>query len=187
MSRVAGLGGPTTAEYLAAARTFPTGVTVVATRYRDGTPAKTVSAFSSLSLDPLLIAVAIGRNSPLVWAARASGVLSVNVLRHDQGEVADYYAAAEHRRAQPPPVGLGRKGTGAPVLDDCLSWFDCRLVTVAPGGDHALLIGQVVGVRAGSGAPLVHHAGRYHRLDPAPPHSREPLEPALPHQQGIAP
>lgn len=58
---------PTAEEYLAAARTFPTGVTVVATRYRDGTPAKTVSAFASLSLDPLLIAVAIGRHSPLIW------------------------------------------------------------------------------------------------------------------------
>ncbi|MFE7464119.1 flavin reductase family protein [Streptomyces sp. NPDC057499] len=187
MSRLAGHREPTAAEYLAAARTFPTGVTVVATRYRDGTPAKTVSAFSSLSLDPLLIAVAIGRHSPLVWAARASGVLSVNVLRHDQREVADYYAAPERHRAQPPPVGLGRQETGAPVLDDCLSWFDCRLVTVAPGGDHALLIGQVVGVRAGSGAPLVHQAGRYHGLGPVPPRVQEPLEPALPHQQGISP
>ncbi|WP_335937429.1 flavin reductase family protein [Streptomyces sp. PTD5-9] len=192
MSPAPGPGGPTAAEYLAAARTFPTGVTVVATRYRDGTPAKTVSAFASLSLDPLLVAVAIGRHSPLVWAARASGVLSVNVLRHDQREVADYYATPERLRAQPPPAGLSRQDTGAPVLDDCLSWFDCRLVTVTPGGDHALLIAQVVGVRTGGGPPLVHHGGCYRglgrlthrRADPAeavrptgfppPPQSRAP-------------
>ncbi|GAA2446551.1 hypothetical protein GCM10010433_55190 [Streptomyces pulveraceus] len=178
---------PTAEEYLAAARTFPTGVTVVATRYRDGTPAKTVSAFASLSLDPLLIAVAIGRHSPLIWAARASGVLSVNVLRHDQQEVADYYAAPERGRAQPPPVGLRRERTGAPVLDDCLSWFDCRLVTVTPGGDHALLIGQVVGVRTGSGPPLVHHAGRYRGLSHLTPHGTPPPRTPLPHQQGTRP
>ncbi|MFD8822638.1 flavin reductase family protein [Streptomyces sp. NPDC059605] len=199
MSTTTGRSGPTTAEYLAAARTFPTGVTVVATRYRDGTPAKTVSAFASLSLDPLLISVAIGRHSPLVWAARASGVLSVNVLRHDQQEVADHYARPERDRAQPPPAGLVREHTGAPVLDDCLSWFDCRLVTVVPGGDHSLLIGQVVGVQSGSGPPLVHHAGRYHGLGPAaqqpllphrvpvPRQASVPHQSSVSHQQGTSP
>lgn len=111
-------------------------------------------------------------------------MLSVNVLRHDQQEVADYYAAPERGRAQPPPVGLRRERTGAPVLDDCLSWFDCRLVTVTPGGDHALLIGQVVGVRTGSGPPLVHHAGRYRRLSHLTHHGTPPPRTPLPHQQG---
>lgn len=152
--------------YLAAAGSFPTGVTVVATRYRDELPAKTVSAFTSLSLDPLLVSVAIGRQSPFVWAARASGVLSVNVLRADQQAVADHFAAPAHRRAEHAPVALHRPGTGAPVLRDCLSWFDCRLVTTVPGGDHTLLIGRVLAVRTAPGSPLVHHAGRYRALDP---------------------
>ncbi|WP_052424539.1 flavin reductase family protein [Streptomyces fulvoviolaceus] len=153
-----------TEEYLAAARTFPTGVTVVATRYRDGFQAKTVSAFTSLSLDPLLVGVAIGRHSPMVWAARASGVLSVNVLRHDQRGVADYFAAPAQRRELPAPVGLLRQGTGAPVLGDCLSWFDCRVTSVVPGGDHALILGRVVAVRSGEGRPLVHQGGTYRAL-----------------------
>ncbi|MEV0008542.1 flavin reductase family protein [Streptomyces sp. NPDC047973] len=154
----------TTQDYLAAARTFPTGVTVVATRYRGGFHAKTVSAFTSLSLDPLLIGVAIGKDSPMVWATRASGVLSVNVLRHDQRPVAEYFATPADRRALPAPVALSREGTGAPVLGDCLSWFDCRVTGVVRGGDHALILGRVVAVRAGGGRPLVHQGGAYHAL-----------------------
>ncbi|MFF0739941.1 flavin reductase family protein [Streptomyces sp. NPDC004111] len=172
----------TAEEYLAAARTFPTGVTVVATRYRDDTPAKTVSAFASLSLDPLLVGVAIGRDSPMVWAARASGVLSVNVLRADQQHVADHFAAPAHRRPLPPPVALSRDTTGAPVLADCLSWFDCRIATIVPGGDHALLIGRVVAVHTSPGRPLVHHAGRYRSLVPLPALPLDPEIPVLPDQ-----
>ncbi|MFE3514099.1 flavin reductase family protein [Streptomyces sp. NPDC059166] len=153
-----------TQEYLAAARTFPTGVTVVATRYRGGFHAKTVSAFTSLSLDPLLVGVAIGRRSPMVWATQASGVLSVNVLRHDQRRVAEYFAAPSDRRDLPPPVALSREDTGAPVLGDCLSWLDCRVAGVVRSGDHALILGRVVAVRSGEGRPLVHQGGAYHAL-----------------------
>ncbi|MEV0597822.1 flavin reductase family protein [Streptomyces sp. NPDC050315] len=153
-----------TAAFRAAAGTFPSGVTVVATRYRGRTLAKTVSAFTSLSLDPLLVSAAIGKDSPLVWAARVSGVLTVNVLRHDQHRVSDFYAAPEHRRLGPAPAELITARSGGPVLDDCLSWFDCRLTTVAPGGDHAILIGRAIAAQVHGGRPLVHHEGGYHAL-----------------------
>lgn len=160
--------GPLSVEaFKVAAGTFPSGVTVVAARYRDQTLAKTVSAFASLSLRPPLVGVAIGRDSPLVWAARVSGGFTVSVLRADQDAISDYFAAPAHRRTAPPPAEMAPVRGGGVALSDCLSWFDCDLAAVPTAGDHTVLIGQVREVEVRGGPPLLHHASAYHGLGEA--------------------
>lgn len=164
----------TRAAFTSATGTFPSGVTVVATSYRGHVLAKTVSAFTSLSLEPPLVSVAVGRDSPLVWAVRVAGVLGLSVLRYDQRALSDHFATPAGLRAHPPPAlpAPVRPG-GAPVLADCLSWIDCRLTSIVPGGDHALLICRAERVEVHGGAPLVHHEGTYRTLAGAlPPRER---------------
>jgi flavin reductase (DIM6/NTAB) family NADH-FMN oxidoreductase RutF len=60
--------------------------------------------------------------------------------------------------------------TGAPILDGALSAIECRTTAVHDGGDHSIVVGEVVGVTEPSPeprGPLLYHAGRYRRLDNA--------------------
>ncbi|UFR01761.1 flavin reductase family protein [Streptomyces sp. Go40/10] len=151
-----------------AARGCATGVAVLTTRQGEDLFAKTVSSFVTLSMDPPLISVAVGRHSPLVQAARDTGRLAVCVLRVGQEQLSQRFATPGAGRATGAfaEVRTRTEVTGAPVLDDCLTWFDCRLHTVLPGGDHSILIGMPVAVACSEGEPLLYHEGGYHA--PAP-------------------
>lgn len=166
---------PTSSAFRAAAGRFASGVTVVATRRAGATTAKTVSAFSSLSLDPPLVGAAIGGGSPLARTLRGGGGFGISVLRHDQHAVSDWFAVAAHRRSGPAPASfVSSVGAEAPVLDGCLSWFGCRVADVVTAGDHVIVLGEVLAVGSGDGAPLVHHAGRYHAVSSHPDVPQEP-------------
>lgn len=149
-----------------AARCWTTGVALLTARHGEEVFAKTVSSLCTLSLDPLLVSVAVSVRSPLAGAVRASGRYAVSVLAGHQEPLARHFAAPGTGRA----LGLftaapmRTAATGAPVLEDCLAWFDCRLHTVLPGGDHAVLVGRVVAADAAPGEPLVYHHGEYHAL-----------------------
>lgn len=163
-------------EFKAAVGRFASGVTVVAVS-RDGTTtAKTVSAFSSLSLDPPLIGVAIGEATPLASLLRGGGGFGVSVLAEDQADVSDWFARPPHRRAGAAPAGLvPAHRPDAPVLDRCLSWLSCRVVDVVDAGDHVVAVGEAQAVRVAAGVPLLHHAGRYGALA-SEPHARPDLQ-----------
>ena len=57
--------------------------------------------------------------------------------------------------------------TGAPIIDRCLSWFDCTLEDVLPGGDHEILVGRVAAAGGRTGEPLVYWAGEFRALSAA--------------------
>ncbi|MFI1400341.1 flavin reductase family protein [Streptomyces sp. NPDC020681] len=153
-----------------AARGWTTGVAVLTARRGEEVFAKTVSSLCTLSLRPLLISVAVDRRSPLVAAVRSSHRYAVSVLTHDQEPLARHFAQPGAGRA----IGyfasapMRARTTGAPVLDDCLAWFDCTLHSVLPGGDHALLVGRVAAADGGPGEPLLYHDARYRLLDHQP-------------------
>ncbi|MEU8570278.1 flavin reductase family protein [Streptomyces pathocidini] len=153
-------------EFRAAAGKFASGVTVVSTRNGAEVFGKTVSAFGSLSLDPLMVSVSIGRLSPLVTAILASEVFAVSVLNHDQQHVSRHFSTQGNGRAVGsfPTVATERGATGAPVVADCLSWFDCRLENVVGGGDHAIVIGRVAAAGSREGRPLLYFDGGYREL-----------------------
>jgi flavin reductase (DIM6/NTAB) family NADH-FMN oxidoreductase RutF len=150
-------------EFRAAAGRFASGVTVVTTRAADGLYGLTASSFASLSLNPLLVSVSINRSSPLLGYAREAGAYAVSVLADGQQEVANYFA---RRGRQPEPGGFSAvptsaAETGAPVIEGALSWFDCAVEDILPGGDHEILVGRVVAAGGRSGEPLVYWAGDY--------------------------
>lgn len=149
-----------------AAGRFASGVTVVTTPASDGVYGVTVSSFASLSLNPLLVTVSIKRSSPLLGYVRSADAFAVSVLASDQQQVAEYFATPG-RTPQPAgfatvPTTTGQ--TGAPVIDGCLSWFDCTVDDVLPGGDHEILVGRVVAAGGRIGEPLVYWSGGYRAL-----------------------
>jgi flavin reductase (DIM6/NTAB) family NADH-FMN oxidoreductase RutF len=153
-------------EFRHAAGRFASGVTVVTTRSSEGVYGTTVSSFASLSLNPLLVTVSINRSSPLLGYIRSAGAFAVSVLASDQQQVAEYFAM-RGRTPQPggfPTVPIMTRQTGAPIIDGCLSWFDCTVEDLLPGGDHEILVGRVAAAGGRTGEPLVYWAGGYRGL-----------------------
>jgi flavin reductase (DIM6/NTAB) family NADH-FMN oxidoreductase RutF len=152
-----------------AAGRFASGVTVVTTGASQGHYGVTVSSFASLSLNPLLVTVSINRSSPFLEYVRSAEAFAVSVLASDQQQVAAYFAA---RGRTPEPAGFATvpttsEETGAPIIDGCLSWFDCTVEDLLPGGDHEILIGRVAAAGGRTGEPLVYWAGGYRALTEA--------------------
>jgi flavin reductase (DIM6/NTAB) family NADH-FMN oxidoreductase RutF len=151
-----------------AAGRFASGVTVVTTTASEGAYGVTVSSFASLSLNPLLVTVSINRSSRLPGYVRSAEAFAVSVLASDQQQVAAYFATSGR---SPEPAGFATvpttvQQTGAPIIDGCLSWFDCTLEDILPGGDHEILVGRVAAAGGRTGEPLVYWAGEYRALTP---------------------
>jgi len=139
---------------------FVTGVTVVTTLEQGGLPRGfTANSFTSVSLDPPLVLVCIGRRATSHDAFAAGSGFAVNILSHAQQELsarfasksADKFAGLEWR------VGQG----GGIVLDGSLAWLDCRLERVIPAGDHSILLGEVLDLGRSAQQPLAWCRGRY--------------------------
>jgi flavin reductase (DIM6/NTAB) family NADH-FMN oxidoreductase RutF len=150
------------AAFRRAAGQFPGGIVVVTT---SAGHAMTVSAFASVSLEPPLVLFCAEKIARFHDAVLAAGAWAVSILAEDAEKTATWLAT----RGRPLEGQLDelphRPGpaTGAPLLD----------------GDHSIIVGRVVAVDgpadppAGGAAPsptargpLVHQAGRYHRLRP---------------------
>jgi flavin reductase (DIM6/NTAB) family NADH-FMN oxidoreductase RutF len=149
-----------------AAGRFASGVTVVTTRASEGAYGVTVSSFASLSLNPLLVTVSINRSSALLGYVRSAEAFAVSVLASDQQQVAAYFATPGRT---PEPAGFATvpttsRQTAAPIIDGCLSWFDCTVEDILPGGDHEILVGRVVAAGGRAGEPLVYWSGGYRAL-----------------------
>ena len=158
----------TVAEFRRAAGRFASGVTVVATRNGGHLYGITATSFVSLSLNPLLVAVSINAHSPFLDEVEAVGCFSISVLASGQCDVSQYFSTRGRGRAEGvfPGVTTAPERTGAPIVSGCLSWFDTRLHAILPGGDHQILIGEVVAAGGTEGDPLLYWAGGYRRLDP---------------------
>jgi len=158
------------AEFRRAAGRLPTGILVVATTLDGADHAMTVSAFTSVSLEPLLVLFCAEKIARFHDTVLAAGFWSVSVLDENAEKTARWLAT----RGRPLegqldgiPHHIGA-ATGAPLLDDALAVLECRTAAVYDGGDHSIVVGEVVAVSdAGEGrGPLLHHAGRYRSLAP---------------------
>lgn len=144
---------------------FATGVTVITAPAAEGetSPAGfACQSFSSLSLDPPLVAFMVARTSTTWPRIARAGVFCVNVLAADQAGLcrafavsgADKFTGVPHDAA---PV------TGSPRLAGAAAWIDCTIHAVHPGGDHLIVVGRVttLGAPAQNTPPLLFHRGRF--------------------------
>lgn len=148
---------------------FATGICVVTTRDGDIDHAMTVNAFTSVSLDPLLVLVCVELEARFHDAVLATGFWGVSVLDGDARPVADWLASRGrplHGQLDRTPHHRGPV-TGAALLDQAIATLECRTTGVYPGGDHSIIVAQVVGVDVpdSAGSALLYHRGAYRRLD----------------------
>lgn len=141
--------------------TFATGVTVVTALDEAGDPVGiTVNSFTSVSLSPPLILWCLSRESASLNAYRTARHFAINVLHENQQALAGRFASKErHRFAGLDGVteGIG----GVPLLANCIGQLQCTTRQCHDGGDHVVLIGEVLAVQAAAGAPLLFHRGNF--------------------------
>jgi flavin reductase (DIM6/NTAB) family NADH-FMN oxidoreductase RutF len=153
----------------AAMRRSAAAVTVVTAAGEDGFAGITVSAFCLVSLEPPLVLVCLHADSQALDAIAASRAFAVTVLDGRQEFLAETFAGRAPRPdALFSTVRYRTALTGAPILDGGLAWLDCRLHATYPGGDHQIVVGQVVaaGVVGQQDDPLLYFGSQYRRLAP---------------------
>ena len=134
---------------------FATGVTIVTAMEEEGPVGFTCQSFTSLSLDPALIAGAPAKSSTSWPKIAAAGAFCVNILSSTQEALCRSFAVTGTDKFA--GVGWSTAVTGAPVLDGALAFIDCHLEHIYDAGDHELVIGRVLDMGVGEGAPLLYY------------------------------
>lgn len=143
---------------------FATGVTVVTCFDESGEPfGLTANSFTSVSLDPPLLLVNVHRDAQCAAALTGAEHFAVNVLQTRQQPASIRFSTRDHDRFGPNDWSPGE--LGAPVLQESLAVFECRRHAVHAGGDHHILIGEVIKASFDPSLdPLLYFRGKYRRL-----------------------
>jgi flavin reductase ActVB len=143
---------------------FASGVTIVTTRSSDGAfVGFTASAFSSLSLDPPLLLVCLQKDAECYAAFMENDDFAVSILAHGQDEVARRFATKKIDKWEGTPSVPG-KIVGLPLIADASAHCECRIRERADGGDHTILIGEVVRAEVTDAEPLLHYNRQFGRF-----------------------
>ncbi|XVV38321.1 flavin reductase family protein [Streptomyces sp. CA-100214] len=133
-----------------------TPVSVVTTSAGDLPHGTTVSAFASLSMSPPMVLVSLDCGSELLALIRETGHFGLNVLASDQSPLALAFA----RKGGPAKfTGISWElDTGVPRLPGATGFLACRVTDFVSGGDHIVVLGEVVTARTAENRPLTYHA-----------------------------
>ncbi len=154
---------------------FVTGVTVVTTvSERPGEPqpwGTTVNSFTSVSLDPPLVLIAIGRERSIHPVIASTGRFAVNVLGEDSQVLSDCFAGAPSNLPRIAFCNADYRlgSSGMPILEGAIAHVECEVERVLEAGDHTIYLGRVVDLGASDvhALPLLYYRRRYLRIERA--------------------
>ncbi|MCU0623709.1 MAG: flavin reductase family protein [Gemmatimonadaceae bacterium] len=151
-------------SFRAALGRFASGITVVTTRDATGRDVgMTISAFCSVSLSPPLVLVSVAHNASMYQAMAQADHFAVNILADTQEPLSRRFAAKDADRFD--GVGFTRGRTGVALLDDVVTWIECRRVAMHEAGDHTLVIGETLSMATSDARPLLYYRGGYATLE----------------------
>ncbi|WP_214104728.1 flavin reductase [Acrocarpospora catenulata] len=145
---------------------YPTGVCVITGVDPETGPAgMVVGSFTSVSLDPPLVAFFPDKSSTSWPKIERAGAFCVNILGADQEQVCRTFASKAPDKFTDQPYRLGV--TGSPILDGTVAWIDCRIESVQEAGDHYIVLGLVQELQIEQPRlPLLFFQGGYGRFTP---------------------
>ena len=123
----------------------------------------TVSAFSSVSLEPPLILICIEKTASAYVALTTAPSFVVNILSVDQEQIARRFSIIDIDRFE--GVGYTRSPNGTAILDDVIGVIECARHTMHDAGDHTIIVGRVEAAQVHNGAPLLYYRGGYSQLE----------------------
>jgi len=144
---------------------FTAGIAVVTTRTAAGLRGITANSFTTVSLNPPLVLFCVTTTSSFTPLIEDAGVFAVSVLAAEDEFLSDRFAnRAPLVDAQFTGVPHHFAQSGAPVLDNAIAWFDCRVWANYDGGDHRIVVGEVLALGENEGEPLIYYRSRYARV-----------------------
>jgi flavin reductase (DIM6/NTAB) family NADH-FMN oxidoreductase RutF len=134
---------------------LPTPVSVITALTGTRPHGTTVSAITSLSLDPPMVLVSLDRGSDLLRIVRVTSAFGVNILSSTQPDLAIRFAAKGADKFD----GLSwHVDDGVPRLPDTSGWLRCEVAGLVDGGDHVIVLGSVTTAEVFPATPLTYHA-----------------------------
>ncbi|MEM3638147.1 MAG: flavin reductase family protein [Conexivisphaerales archaeon] len=142
-------------------RVYPQGVTVITTSINGSLYGMTASSFTSVSLQPPLILVAISKSTKLHEVFTSARVFAVNLLAEDQKSVSDRFAGRENVKDRFKGIKFDLV-EGCPIIKGVRAYLLCSIWSTYEAGDHTLLLGQVMkGARVSNRRPLAYYQQQY--------------------------
>lgn len=140
---------------------FPTGVTVITALDKNGEPIGcTASSFNSVSIDPALVLWSVDKSAFSAAIFEKTDYFAVNILSENQVDISNRFAGRGEDKFKDVSYdsGLG----GAPLFEGCGAQFECKTWNVYEGGDHLIIVGEVVKYKHDNSlTPLVFSRGSY--------------------------
>jgi len=153
-------------EYRKIIGSFATGVAVVTTNVDGMLHGFTANAVSSLSLEPLMLLVCVDKRARALEELRKATAFGVSILSRDQEDVSNTFAmrgdpAEGALRDVPFTLGI----SGVPLLKDAVAGLECRMAEHLEGGDHIIVLGEVLeGAILSEAPPLLYYQGKYRAI-----------------------
>jgi flavin reductase (DIM6/NTAB) family NADH-FMN oxidoreductase RutF len=144
---------------------FATGIAVATGRNAElGAFGLTINSLTSLSLDPPLLLFCLDKGAHLHKAFCHGKFFAVNILAEGQENISRHFADRHHHAA--PKNMWDRPKKNCPTLRGTLGWALCRRYALHGGGDHTILVGEVIDLhkRVGVKEPLLYFHGRYREM-----------------------
>ncbi|MFI3157173.1 MAG: flavin reductase family protein [Methylococcaceae bacterium] len=152
-------------DFKKAMQLWASGVTVVTTQSEKfGTQGMTVTAFSSVSINPPQVLVCINESADTGAGIQESRYFAVNVLNSAQQDVSNQFAggSSQEQRFESTPWTAG--ASGVPILSNSLMSLECKVVEKVHAGTHWIMIGEVLDCICRPGEPLLYYKGAYQQL-----------------------
>ena len=154
-------------QFRSALGQFATGVTVVtAPDGENGYIGTTASSFNSVSMDPPLILWSIDNSARSLPAYEQAEHFVVNVLAADQVGLSNHFARQQEDKFA--DLDFDLNAHAVPVLRGCSAYFHCKTRYMYEGGDHTIIVGEVLQFEASDRDGLLFHQGRYSVSDAHP-------------------
>ena len=150
-----------------AMRAWTTGVTVVTAMHNGQQYGMTVNSFTSISLEPPLVSLALRKLTHTHELVEKSGEFSVTILASDQKQLSDRFAG-KHPEIKDRFEGVSTEtlSINAPLIKGGSAYFNCRVVNSIPVGENTLFVAEVIAAQGeGTSKPLVYHNRVYWKLD----------------------
>lgn len=149
-----------------AMRAWTTGVTVVTATHAGQQYGMTVNSFTSISLGPPLVSLALKKLTHTHELVEKSGEFAVTILASDQKELSDRFAG-KHPEIKDRFEGVPTEtlALAAPLIKGGTAYFNCHVVNSISLGENTLFVAEVVAAQGeGTGEPLVYHNRVYWKL-----------------------
>lgn len=138
---------------------FATGVAVVAARHGDRLAGMTINSFASVSLDPPLVLWSLRNDARSRETFERAEGFAISILSLDQAFLARHFASGVDDIFG----GVATKSApgGLPWIDGAIAWMACETRAIHAGGDHRILVGEVIDLDISGGEPLLFINGRF--------------------------